>query len=100
MNEIQSKEQVEADMLDVLIWDLEKEISNYELEVIEDLYHEELDQVVKRIRWSRGDKTHEMVISPYGQICAAEKRTPTQLMMDVSNRIVWSVTELFDQRDD
>ena len=87
-------------VLDLIQYKLETQISYAAIIEAEDLYHEEIDQVVKRIRWSRGDKTHEMVISPYGQICAAEKRTPTQLMMDVSNRIVWSVTELFDQRDD
>ena len=79
------------DMLDMLTWKLEKEISNYSLESTEDLLDEEEGYISRNLRWSRGTKVHRMVINPYGQIRWVENKTPLNLLMQVANTNLDSV---------
>lgn len=73
------------DMLDVLTWKLEKEISNYVLEDQEDLLDEDEGYVSRSLRWSRGTRDHQMVINPYGQLRWVEEKTPMNLVVQVTN---------------
>ena len=73
------------DMLDVLTWQLEKEISNYALESHEDLMDESEGYMSRSLKWSRGTKTHRMVINPYGQFRWVEDKTPKNLLVQITN---------------
>jgi hypothetical protein len=73
------------DMLDMLTWKLEKEISNYVLEDQEDLLDEDEGYVSRSLKWSRGTKHHQMVINPYGQLRWVEEKTPMNLVVQISN---------------
>ena len=74
-----------VDMLDMITWRLEKEISNYALESHEDLLDEEEGYMSRSLTWSRGTKTHGMVINPYGQFRWVEEKTPMNLLVQVTN---------------
>jgi len=74
-----------VDMLDMITWRLEKEITNYSLESQEDLVDEEEGYMSRSLTWSRGTKTHQMVINPYGQFRWVQEKTPTNLLVQVTN---------------
>ena len=72
-------------LLDHFQYMLEKEIYNYALDEVEDCYDEENDQILRGLKWSRGDKDYWMVISPLGQIKWIEKKTPKELLIQIHN---------------
>ena len=79
------QEQIYTDMLDMLTWKLEKEITNYALEDQEDLLDEEEGYLSRSLCWSRGTKTHRTVINPYGQFRWVEDKTPKNLLVQITN---------------
>ena len=74
-----------VDMLDMITWRLEKEISNYALESQEDLLDEEEGYMSRSLKWSRGTRTHQMVINPYGQFRWVQEKTPMNLLVQITN---------------
>jgi|TARA_B100002051_G_C16689495_1_gene614636 hypothetical protein len=84
-------------LLDLFTGELEDNISNYVLEDAEDIEDEEFNIMVRSIRWSRGDKTHKVVISPYGEIRFVEGNTPKNLIVQMSNVVA---TYLYDALED
>lgn len=74
-----------TDMLDMLTWKLEKEITNYALDDQQDLLDEEEGYMSRSLKWSRGTKTHRMVINPYGQFRWVQEKTPSNLLVQVTN---------------
>lgn len=77
--------EIYQDMLDMLTWELEKEITNYALDSQEDLLDEEEGYVSRILSWSRGTKVHRMVINPYGQFRWVEDKTPKNLLVQITN---------------
>ena len=72
-------------LLDHFQYMLEKEIYNYALDEVEDCYDEENDQLLRGMKWSRGDKDYWIVISPLGQMQWIEKKTPKELLIQIHN---------------
>ena len=64
---------------------LERNITNYELEAAEDLHDEDLDQIVRALKWPRGDKQHFVTITPFGFIRHVDKAAPKNLVIQMSN---------------
>jgi hypothetical protein len=72
-------------LLDILQEHLEEFISNYALDQVEDLNDEEYDQIVRTMYFSRGNKEHWVVMTPYGQIRSSSKSTPKDLIVQIGN---------------
>jgi hypothetical protein len=85
MNITEEEKEVYTDMLDVMTWRLEKEISNYELEEYEDLLDEHEGYISRSLKWSRGTKTHGIVLNPWGQFRWVQEKTPQNLLVQISN---------------
>ena len=75
-------------MLDILQEQLEEVISNYALDQVEDLNDEEYDQIVRTMYFSRGNKEHWVVMTPYGQIRSSSKSTPKDLIVQIGNAAI------------
>ena len=97
MSLTQSQKLVYEDMLDMFTGELEDNISNYALDYAEDKEDKEYNMMVRSIKWSRGNKTHEVVISPYGEIRSVGANTPTNLIVQMSNIVA---SYLYDALED
>lgn len=78
----------QTELLNILQKQLEESIYNYALDEVEDLNDEEYDQVVRTMHWSRGDKVHWVVLTPYGQIRSSSKTSPKDLMVQIGNAAI------------
>jgi hypothetical protein len=80
-----AEQDTQTQLLNILQEQLEECISNYALEQIEDLNDEEYDQIVRTMYFSRGNKEHWVVMTPYGQIRSTSKSTPKDLIVQIGN---------------
>ena len=80
-----SEQETQTQLLDILQEQLEEVISNYALDQVEDLNDEEYDQIVRTMYFSRGNKEHWVVMTPYGQIRSSSKSTPKDLIVQIGN---------------
>jgi hypothetical protein len=80
-----SEQETQSQLLDILQEHLEEFISNYALDQVEDLNDEEYDQIVRTMYFSRGNKEHWVVMTPYGQIRSSSKSTPKDLIVQIGN---------------
>ena len=63
-------------MLDMVTYTYDADIANYSLDEYEDLLDEDEDSLVRVLKFSRGEKTHLVVVTPYGQINVCLKKCP------------------------
>lgn len=80
-----TEQKTQKELLNILQEQLEEVISNYALYQTEDLNDEEYDQVVRTMYFSRGEKEHWVVLTPYGQIRSASKSSPKDLIIQIGN---------------
>lgn len=80
-----SEQETQTQLLDILQEQIEEVISNYALDQVEDLSDEEYDQIVRTMYFSRGNKEHWVVMTPYGQIRSSSKSTPKDLIVQIGN---------------
>jgi len=80
-----SEQETQTQLLDILQEQLEEVISNYALDQVQDLNDEEYDQIVRTMYFSRGNKEHWVVMTPYGQIRSSSKSTPKDLIVQIGN---------------
>ena len=83
--------------LDDLLMNIKKDIYNYDLEGYTDLHLDSLNEsqlVTRQITFSRGNKTHYVVLNPVGQIRAMSVDTPPDLIQQISNT---SISMMYDQ---
>ncbi len=83
-----SEQETQSQLLDILQEQLEEVISNYVLDQVEDLNDEEYDQIVRTMYFSRGNKEHWVVMTPYGQIRSSSKSTPKDLIVQIGNAAI------------
>ena len=76
-----AEQETQTELLNILQDQLEEFITNYALDQTEDLNDEEYDQVVRTMYFSRGDKEHWVVMTPYGQIRSTSKSSPKDLII-------------------
>ena len=80
-----TNEAQDIEFLDHLQNVLEKLISNYALEEIEDVYDVDEDIVLRGLKWGRGNKNYWIVISPLGHIRYTEGKIPSNLLVQMHN---------------
>ena len=83
-----SEQETQSQLLDILQEHLEEFLSNYALDQVEDLNDEEYDQIVRTMYFSRGNKEHWVVMTPYGQIRSSSKSTPKDLIVQIGNAAI------------
>lgn len=83
-----SEQETQTQLLDILQEQLEEVISNYALDQVEDLNDEDYDQIVRTMYFSRGNKEHWVVMTPYGQIRSSSKSTPKDLIVQIGNAAI------------
>ena len=80
------KEMVE--MMEHITFQLERNITNYKLEAAEDLHDEDLDQIVRALKWIRGAKQPFVTITPFGFIHHVDKAAPKNLVIQMANSVL------------
>lgn len=83
-----TEKETQTELLDILQNQLEESICNYALDNSEDLNDEEYDQIVRTMYFSRGNKGHWVVLTPYGQVRSSSKSSPKDLMVQIGNAAI------------
>ena len=81
-------------MLDFIQLNLEKSVSNWEIISTEDLFDEEMDEVIRIVNFNRGIKTHFIVVNPRCDIKATSSKISWSLLIDVHNclnSVMWKI---------
>lgn len=76
---------------------LEETIGSYAIQNPESIFDEEYEQVLRLLEFSRGIKTHQIVIAPDGYIRYLSPRFPSALLLEIHNALVG--LEVFDDPD-
>ena len=84
------EEEIQIDLiaLDVIEKLLGDEISSYALEDQENLFDEEFNEIIRKFEFSRGLKTHLVVIGPDGFIRWMSKGFPSILLQEIHNLLI------------
>jgi hypothetical protein len=82
-----TKEEGSRFMLDFIQSNLEKSVSNWEVVSTEDLFDEEMDEVIRVFNFNRGIKTYFIVIDPRFGIKATSSKISWSLLIDVHNSL-------------
>ena len=83
-------------MLDMVTYTYDTEIANYSLDEYEDLLDEDEDSLVRVLKFSRGEKTHLVVVTPYGQLKCVPKRVPQDLLIQICNSSIDLILDAVD----
>jgi hypothetical protein len=75
------------EILDVLQRAIETTISYAVIDESENLYHEDEDDVIRAIWFSRGESEYHITFGSDGWIYSISKNTPRQLLIDTHNAI-------------
>ena len=80
---------------------LEKEIDNYEVTVLEPVFHQEYNEVCYVFEFEnlKSGVIHSLVISPTYEIYAFSKQIPKSLLIDVHNCITDYLNTVFLQSE-
>ena len=82
------KKDIQQRQLDLLLMNIENDIYNYEVEGYTDLDLDSIDEtqlLTREITFSRGNRTHYVVINPVGQIRSMSIDIPPDLIQQISN---------------
>ena len=84
------EEEIQSDLiaLDVIEKLLENEISSFALEDQESLFDEEFNEIIRKFEFSRGLKSHLVVIGPDGFIRWMSKGFPSILLQEIHNLLI------------
>lgn len=80
--------QIDLTALDVIEELLGNEISSFALEDQENLFDEEFNEIIRKFEFSRGLKTHLIVICPDGFIRWMSKGFPSILLQEIHNLLI------------
>jgi hypothetical protein len=85
-----TEEEIQIDLtaLDVIEELLGNEISSFALEDQENLFDEEFNEIIRKFEFSRGLKTHLVVIGPDGFIRWMSKGFPSSLLQEIHNLLI------------
>tara|TARA_B000000609_G_C23980062_1_gene243965 strand:- start:149 stop:478 length:330 start_codon:yes stop_codon:yes gene_type:complete len=85
VREIDRSEEI---FLEIIAEKLEEDISNYEVQVLEEVFDEDSNRVFWVFEFDRGTKIHTLVISPDNTIQAISPRFPQQLLLEITNSLI------------
>ena len=80
--------QIDLTALDVIEELLGNEISSFALEDQENLFDEEFNEIIRKFEFSRGLKSHLVVIGPDGFIRWMSKGFPSILLQEIHNLLI------------
>lgn len=81
-------------MLDFIQLNLEKSISNWEIISTEDVFDEDLDEVIRVLNFNRGTKDYFIVVNPRCEIRGASRKVSNALLVDIHNAlnaVMWKI---------
>jgi len=96
MSKFATDKEGDINLLDHFTHVIEKSISNYALDEVEDIFDEDDEMMLRALHWSRGDKTYLIVINPMGQIRYTDKKIPNDLILQIHNEVTILIIEVSD----
>ncbi len=74
--------------LNILMDVLEESIGSYAIQNAQNIYDEEFKQILRLLEFSRGMKTHRIVLAPDGTIRFLSPKFPSALLLEIHNALV------------
>ena len=92
--------EIENTCLDMIEESLVEDITSYELINIENIYDDEIDVVYRGYTFNRGNEDYNIAISPTGFIRFVSENIPNNLIIDISNSLIYMLNSLIVDSDD
>ena len=86
--------EIENTCLDMIEDSLVEDITSYELINIENVYDDEIDVVYRGYTFNRGNEEYKIAISPTGIIKCVSEDIPNNLIIDISNSLIYMLNSL------
>ena len=85
-----SPDEKEDNIIDLNILEdvLEESIGSYALQNPQNIYDEEFEQILRLLEFSRGMKTHQIILAPDGLIRWISEKFPVSLLLEIHNALV------------
>ena len=91
--------EIENTCLDMIEDSLVDDITSYELINIENIYDDEIDVVYRGYTFNRGNEEYKIAISPTGIIKCVSEDIPNNLIIDISNSLIYMLNSLIVDSD-
>ena len=91
--------EIENTCLDMIEDSLVEDITSYELINIENIYDDEIDVVYRGYTFNRGNEDYKIAISPTGIIKCVSEDIPNNLIIDISNSLIYMLNSLIVDSD-
>ena len=92
--------EIENTCLDMIEESLIEDITSYELINIENVYDDEIDVVYRGYTFNRGNEDYKIAISPTGFIKSVSENITNNLIIDISNSLIYMLNSLIVDSDD
>ena len=92
--------EIENTCLDMIEDSLVEDITSYELINIENIYDDEIDVVYRKYTFNRGNEDYDIAISPTGFITSVSENIPNNLIIEISNSLIFMLNSLIVDTDD
>ena len=92
--------EIENTCLDMIEESLVEDITSYELINIENIYDDEIDVVYRGYTFNRGNEDYKIAIPPTGFIKCVSEDIPNNLIIDISNSLIYMLNSLIVDSDD
>ena len=92
--------EIENTCLDMIEESLEEDITSYELINSENIYDDDIDIVYRGYTFNRGNEDYKIAISPTGFIKCVSEDIPNNLIIDISNSLIYMLNTLIVDSDD
>ena len=91
--------EIENTCLDMIEESLEEDITSYELINSENIYDDDIDIVYRGYTFNRGNEDYKIAISPTGIIKCVSEDIPNNLIIDISNSLIYMLNSLIVDSD-
>ena len=92
--------EIENTLLDTIDDAILEDITSYELINIENIYDDEIDVVYREYTFNRGNEDYNIAISPTGFIRFVSENIPNNLIIEISNSLIFMLNSLIVDTDD
>ena len=92
--------EIENTCLDMIEESLEEDITSYELINSENIYDDDIDIVYRGYTFNRGNEDYKIAISPTGFIKSVSENITNNLIIDISNSLIYMLNSLIVDSDD
>ena len=91
--------EIENTCLDMIEESLEEDITSYELINSENIYDDDIDIVYRGYTFNRGNEDYKIAISPTGFIKSVSENITNNLIIDISNSLIYMLNSLIVDSD-